>query len=83
MKFVLTKHAQDVMEERGIPMAWVARVLNSPDRIEPDRRDPELEHRLRGIPEHQGRVLRVVLGRKARLRRIITVYFDRKMRGKL
>jgi len=83
VKFVLTKHAQDVMEEREIPMAWVARVLDGPDRVEADRRDPELEHRLGRIPERQGRVLRVVLGRKARLRRIITVYFDRKMRGKL
>lgn len=83
MRFLLTRHARDVMEERVIPLDWVRRIVDTPERIEPDAEDPALEHRLGHIPEHGHRVLRIVLNRKARPARIVTVYFDRAMRGKL
>ena len=58
--FDLTAHARQVVAERRIVLAWVARVLSSPERTEPDSDDPELHHALGSISEHGGRVLRVV-----------------------
>jgi hypothetical protein len=83
VKFSFTKHAADVVAEREISLAWVARAINRPDLVETDRHDAHLEHRLRRIRERQNRVLRVILNIKARPWRVVTVYFDRAMRGKL
>ena len=51
--------------------------------MEPDPIDPELEHRLGRIDEYDGRVLRVIVNATVTPPRVVTVYFDRKMRGKL
>ena len=59
------------------------RVLAEPERVEPDRFDLELEHRLRSIPEYEGRVLRVIVKKQTNPIRVITCYFDRKVRGQL
>lgn len=83
MKYKLTQHARDVIEEREIPTEWFERVLNSPQRVEPDADDSELEHRLGRIAEHGNRVLRVVLNKKVSPVRVVTVFFDRTMRNKL
>lgn len=83
MKYTLTKHAKDVLEEREIPVTWLERVLNAPQRAEPDPDDAELEHRLGRIAEHGNRVLRVVVNKTVRPVRVITLYFDRTMRSKL
>ncbi len=61
----------------------MARVLERPFRVEPDPVDPELRHALAPIPEHGGRVLRVVYNPTASPWRVVTVYFDRRLRGRL
>ena len=38
---VFSQHAQDMLDEREIPVDWVQRVLRSPDFEEPDRRYPD------------------------------------------
>jgi hypothetical protein len=81
--YKLSQHARDVLEEREIPVAWLERVLNSPQRVEADADDAKLEHRLGRIREHGNRVLRVVVNKSARPPRIVTLYFDRTMRNKL
>ena len=83
MDYELSQHARDVLEEREIPMAWLERVFNSPQRIEPDADDADLEHRLGRISEHGNRVLRVVVNKTVRPACIVTLYFDRAMRNKL
>ena len=83
MKYTLTQHARDVLEERALPVAWLERVLHSPQRIEPDPADAELEHHLGRIAEHGNRVLRVVVNKTVRPARVVTRYFDRTMRHKL
>jgi hypothetical protein len=83
VKFKLTQHAKNVLEEREIPPEWLERVLNSPQLIESDPDDAELEHRLGRVAEHGNRVLRVVLNKTVRPVSVVTVYFDRTMRGKL
>ena len=51
--------------------------------MEPDPDDVELEHRLGRIREHGARVLRVVVNKTVRPARVVTLYFDRTMIGKL
>ncbi len=48
----------------------------------PDDNDPELEHHLAKVPELANRVLRVIVS-KSEPRRVVTLYLDRNMKGKL
>ncbi len=82
-RFVLTKHAETVMAAREIPLAWVERTLANPEKVEPDKVDPGLKHALRRIPEQDDRILRVVYNEASEPWRIVTVFFDRTVRGKL
>lgn len=81
--YELTDHARGVLAERDIATTWVVGVLAAPERTEPDRSDPELMHALGRIAEHGGRVLRVVYNAAVQPPRIVTVYFDRRERGKI
>jgi hypothetical protein len=83
VEYKLSRHAQGVLEERELPVARLERVLNAPQRIEPDPDDAELEHCLGRIAEHGNRVLRVVVNKTVRPARVVTLYFDRTMRNKL
>lgn len=83
MKFELTKHAQQVLDERGIPVEWMERTLTEPELVLPDPEDASIERRFRRIPEFGGRVLRVALNTTAEPNRVVSVFFDRQMKGKL
>jgi uncharacterized DUF497 family protein len=83
MNYRLSLHAEDALAKRNIPLAWIERVLAHPQRIEPDRSDAALEHRMAVIPEHGDRVLRVIINRQKRPELVVTAFFDRKMKGAL
>jgi hypothetical protein len=77
MDYQLTEHARESLRKRpSIRVEWV-------ERVEPDRTDPELEHRIGRIQESEGRVLRVIVKKPSNPIRVITCYFDRKMRRQL
>jgi Domain of unknown function (DUF4258) len=76
---VLSIHAQEVMKERKLDLAWVELAANQPEWTTPDD-DPELERRFRAITERQGRVIRVVCREEADAIFIVTAYFDRRAR---
>ena len=61
MNYELTQHAKIVLAARDIPIEWLERVLGTPELKLPDPTDATLERRYRKIPEHGGRVLRVVV----------------------
>ena len=83
IRYELSAHSVAVMAERQIQLEWMERVLSKPERTEPDKVDPDLQHALGRIAERDDRVLRVVYNDKTDPWRIVTVYFDRAMRGKL
>ena len=83
MSYTLTEHAKKVLAEREIPLEWLERALNEPLLREPDPDDAALERRYRPIPESAGRVLRVVVNPAVEPVRVVSVFFDRKMKGKL
>jgi uncharacterized DUF497 family protein len=83
MNFDLTQHARDAIAKRKIAINWVEHVLTNPARVDPDSHDPALEHRLAAIAEFGNRALRVVVNRTVSPVRVVTLYFDRRMKGKL
>ena len=83
MSYTLTGHAKKVLAEREIPLEWLERALDEPMLRQPDPEDPSLERRYRPIPEFDGRVLRVVVNPSVEPVRVVSVFFDRSMRGKL
>lgn len=83
MKYQLTRHAREVMEERGIPLEWMERALFDPGLVSPDPGCPKLERRFAQIPEFNGRVLRVVVDTSIDPVKVVSVFFDRQMRGQL
>jgi len=80
--YELSEHAIGVLTEREIKTTWVVRVLAAPERTEKDRSDPALTHALGRIAERDDRVLREVYNGRLQPPRIVTVYFDRRQRGK-
>ena len=80
--YELSEHAIEVLAEREIATTWVVRVLAAPERTERDHSDPDLMHALGRIAERDNRVLRVVYNHSVQPPRIVTVYFDRRQRGR-
>jgi hypothetical protein len=83
MPYVLTAHAADAMGKPQIRREWLESVLAAPSRKSPDLVDSSLEHWFRIIPEHDNRVLRVIVNIQATPLRVVTLYFDRTVRGQL
>lgn len=82
-KYEFTDHALLMIADREILVEWIERVFNNPEKIEPDPNDSTLSHALGSILEFGGRVLRIIYDDKTKPKRIVTVYFDRKMKEKL
>jgi hypothetical protein len=75
--FTVSRHARRRMSQRGIGMRQIELTLTQPDRVEIDREDPVLRHAIRRF----GRVfLRVVYNDAAQPPRIVTAFFDRRLR---
>ena len=78
-----TRHAVHAMEERLIPREWVESTVAEPDLRTLDPNDPEVERFFRRIPERGDRVLRVAVNTHVAPWRVVSVFFDRSMRGEL
>lgn len=72
-----SKHALGALRERSIPEEWVRRTVNSPDRAEAGAENTI--HYIKAIPEHEGRFLRVVVNPHVGPKRVIAVFFDRRL----
>jgi hypothetical protein len=83
MKYELSKHAKKVLAERKISTEWMERTLAEPELRQPDPDDAAVERRFRRIPEYGGRVLRVAINTTVEPNRVVSVFFDRQMKGKL
>jgi len=72
-----------ILEQREITIEWVVRVITQPALVLQDTADPGLLHAYGPVPERGGRVLRVVYNPGADTDLVVTVFFDRSMKGKL
>jgi len=71
-------HFEQMLNERGIPLAWAEQALTCPDLTE-DHGDGT-RHFLKRIPEHGNRWLRVIVNVQAVPAKPVTVFFDRRVR---
>jgi hypothetical protein len=76
MSWKLSRHAREVMIQRGIEERWIYSVLESPSLCR--EIGSEEVHFFGVIEAAEGRCLKVVANPQKVL--IVTVYFDRKMR---
>jgi len=81
--YQITKHALKALEEREIQIEWMELTLASPELVLPDPMDASVERRFRRIPEFGNRVLRVAVNTTVEPNRVVSVFFDRTMKGKL
>jgi hypothetical protein len=75
---VLSRHAQDMVEEREIPLEWIEHVLQNRVFDEPDRQTPGAIRAYAPIAAFGNRVLRVVYVETGSAIRVITLFFDRR-----
>jgi hypothetical protein len=83
VEYELSDHAAKRVQERNIDPRWIEMTLSAPDRHEVDVIDPSSSHALKRIAEMEDRVLRVVYNTTTTPVRVISAYFDRRMKGKL
>ena len=76
-------HARVAMAEREIPTEWTERIVSEPELRTDDPNDRELERFFGRIPEREGRVLRVVVNTHVMPWKVVSVFFDRRMRRRL
>ncbi len=67
-----------MIDERGIDEAWVWRVVDDPQKSSLEN-DGNI-HYVGSIEEHGGRQLRVIINETVEPNRIVTVFFDRRLR---
>lgn len=83
MDYELSEHAETAIREREIKTEWISMTLATPELLQSHENDPTLRYAFRRIPEHGNRVLRVIYNVDEEPVVIVTVYFDRTMKGKL
>lgn len=83
MRLEFTQHASRALTEREIAIEWVERTVETPEMSVVDPHDPAVERRFRRIPEFGDRVLRVAVNTTVEPLRVVSVFFDRRMKGKL
>ncbi len=76
-------HARVAMSERVIQAEWIERIVSEPELRTDDPDDPELERFFGRVPERDGRVLRVVVNTHVIPWKVVSVFFDRRMRRRL
>jgi hypothetical protein len=80
-EFEFSKHAIDMIYERGINMDWISDTIKAPDHTE-FISDEEL-HYIKQIKEFGNRYLRVVVNPYTQPKRIITLFFDRRIKRQI
>jgi len=75
-----TKHFRRMLEERGIRLEWIEQTIQSPDRIE-DKPDGTT-HFVKRIDQYDKRWLRVIVNTRVEPHRVVTAFFDRRLRRK-
>lgn len=79
-QLAFTKHALDVVRERDILDEWIQDTLTAPDTVETGTDNNT--HYIKAIPGHGGRMLRVVVNENVEPNRVVTLFFDRRLRRK-
>jgi uncharacterized protein DUF4258 len=79
--FELSSHARDMLKERKITEEWLWRTIRSADKSEKQVEDNNW-HYTKAIPEKDNRVLHVIVNQEVVPYRVVTLFFDRRLRKK-
>ncbi len=77
--FEFSEHAENMRKERDVLLSWVRLTLEDP--VETEQKDDGTVHYIRPIEECGGKHLRVVVNPDAIPWRIVTLFFDRRLKG--
>ena len=77
---IFSKHALEMMTERNISESWVWRTLNESENTFTG--DDGNLHFSKAIAEREDRILHVVVNPAVSPKRIVTLFFDRRLRSK-
>ena len=80
MDFELSDHARFQQEQRQIKLVWLEQTLSTPDRCIEGADDYGNTHYLKQIYEFGNRWLRVVVNPTVSPQRVVTVFFDRRVK---
>lgn len=83
LTFDLSDHALIRIRQRNLERQWIVATLENPDLEDPHPKDTDCRIAYKAIAEADGRVLKVVYNISTDPIRVVTVHFDRRMRGKL
>ncbi len=78
IQFRLSEHAADMLRERNIEKTWVQFALDNPETKE--IREDGTIHYICSVENHRGKYLRVVVNPNYEPIRVVTVFFDRRIR---
>lgn len=81
--YEISVHAKKRIDERDILLTWIQETIEKSDRPESDQTDPELEIAFKKIESYGGRILKIVYNKTVSPIRIVTLHFDRSMKGKI
>ncbi|MDX2255455.1 MAG: DUF4258 domain-containing protein [Pseudanabaenaceae cyanobacterium bins.39] len=81
--YEISVHAKKRIDERDILLTWIQETIERSDKTESDQNDPELEIAFKRIESYGGRVLKVIYNKTVSPIRIVTLHFDRSMKGKI
>ncbi len=76
----LSVHFKEMLKERCINLEWTEATLRRPDFTE--RKNDGTVHYIKRIDEYDGRWLRVIVNESINPNKIITAFFDRRVRRK-
>lgn len=79
-EYIFSKHAIEMIKERNLSENWVWHVLNESENTFTGE-DGNL-HFSKAIAEKENRVLHVVVNPAVSPKRVVTVFFDRRLRSK-
>ncbi|MEM4406603.1 MAG: DUF4258 domain-containing protein [Candidatus Methanomethylicaceae archaeon] len=77
-EYEFSEHAYNMLRERAIRESWVKLAIEDPEKKE--LKDDGTVHYIRAIEQYGGRYLRVVVNPDISPQRIVTVFFDRRIR---
>ncbi len=78
--FELSQHVRHQMQERNIQASWLDNTLSAPDRLLTVADPHGNTHYLKKIPDFGDQWLRVVVNPDVDPERVITIFFDRRVK---
>ena len=77
---IQTQHFKDMLSERNIRIKWVDETLEMPDNTE--EHEDGTVHFLKKVQERDNRWLRVIVNNTSLPKKLITAFFDRRLKRK-